>query len=148
MAEGKKGLPIYLEWQWDDRYHKCFLYPKHVAQYEQRLSELRRQKEITKDLRSVYNGLIYLGKKRYKEFQEKLRNQPRVDAQKFIGDKKVRKYIFDKYGEICLRCGTTENISIDHIIPIHLKGANILDNLQPLCRSCNSWKGTLIIDYR
>ena len=148
MAEGKKGLPIYLKWQWDDRFHKCFLYPKQVNRYQQRLSELRRYKEISTDLRLVYNALIFLGRKRYIEFQQKLRNQPRVDAQKYIGNKKVRGLVFNKYGEICLRCGTTEKISIDHVIPIYKGGLNEMDNLQPLCKSCNSWKGIKVIDFR
>lgn len=161
MAGGKKGfilyadvihtvekLPIDLDWQWDERFHKCFLYPKQVNKYHNRLSELRRNKQISHDLRRVYNALIYLGRKRYKEFQEKLRNQPRVDAQKFIGEKKTRNYIFNKYGKICLRCGSLEKITIDHIIPIYLNGTNVLDNLQPLCSSCNLWKGIKIIDFR
>lgn len=41
----------------------------------------------------------------------------------------------------CVMCGTTERITIDHIIPISKGGTNHIDNLQPLCMSCNCSKG-------
>jgi 5-methylcytosine-specific restriction endonuclease McrA len=40
----------------------------------------------------------------------------------------------------CQKCGTTENITIDHIIPLSKGGTNETNNLQPLCRSCNCRK--------
>jgi hypothetical protein len=65
--------------------------------------------------------------------------------------KKLKTMIFQKYGKICLKCKTTENIALDHIKPysIYPELATDPDNLQPLCRSCNSIKGNRSIeDYR
>lgn len=42
----------------------------------------------------------------------------------------------------CVHCGTTEDITQDHIIPLIHGGANSIDNIQPLCRSCNSKKSS------
>jgi 5-methylcytosine-specific restriction endonuclease McrA len=56
--------------------------------------------------------------------------------------------VVDLYGKQCLRCGATERLTIDHVIPLSKGGANIADNLQPLCHSCNSSKGSKIIDFR
>ncbi len=47
---------------------------------------------------------------------------------------------FDKLGNKCIICGN-KNITIDHIIPVSRGGTNDIDNLQPLCKSCNSSKG-------
>lgn len=56
--------------------------------------------------------------------------------------KKMIPLVFEQYGEICQHCKNTENIVIDHIIPLAKGGTNNLKNLQPLCQSCNSKKGT------
>lgn len=53
------------------------------------------------------------------------------------------------YDNMCLCCGATHTpLTVDHIIPISQGGTNDLDNLQPLCQSCNSAKGVNTIDYR
>lgn len=44
-------------------------------------------------------------------------------------------------GEYCQWCGATSGLSVDHIIAVANGGGNELDNLQLLCRSCNSRKG-------
>ena len=54
---------------------------------------------------------------------------------------KIAPKVFEKHGEFCQHCGSTENITIDHIIPIAKGGTNEFINLQPLCKSCNSSKG-------
>lgn len=53
------------------------------------------------------------------------------------------------YGEQCLRCGSTEALTQDHVIPLILGGTHWPWNLQPLCRSCNSAKSARNADdYR
>jgi 5-methylcytosine-specific restriction endonuclease McrA len=44
-------------------------------------------------------------------------------------------------GGRCVKCGSSESIEIDHIIPISKGGTNNIENLQPLCRRCNASKG-------
>ena len=40
----------------------------------------------------------------------------------------------------CRACGSSEDIVVDHIIPLARGGRHSIGNLQPLCRSCNSRK--------
>lgn len=52
------------------------------------------------------------------------------------------------YGDKCLVCETTDQLLVDHIIPLSRGGNSGIENLQILCRTCNFRKGIRIIDYR
>lgn len=51
----------------------------------------------------------------------------------------LRTVIFKRDGYQCLCCGSTTDLTLDHIIPLNLGGKH-KGNLQTLCRSCNSRK--------
>lgn len=54
-----------------------------------------------------------------------------------------------KYNFNCLRCGKKFNkLAADHVVPLSKGGSNTIENIQPLCKSCNSKKRDKIIDYR
>lgn len=56
----------------------------------------------------------------------------------------------DAYHHTCPSCLRSEPriiLTVDHIIPITRKGNNDIDNIQPLCKGCNSSKGAKIIKY-
>lgn len=53
------------------------------------------------------------------------------------------KYLMDKSGGICLRCERyvgLEKLTLDHIIPLSAGGGTVLENVEPVCKSCNSSK--------
>lgn len=56
----------------------------------------------------------------------------------------IRARVYDRDGHLCLHCGATENLTLDHIKPYSLGGPDTVQNLQTLCRSCNSRKGARI----
>ena len=54
----------------------------------------------------------------------------------------VRMAVFERDGFRCKACGSDKNLSCDHIVPECQGGTSHIDNLQTLCVSCNSKKGT------
>jgi len=55
----------------------------------------------------------------------------------------------NQYGNICLSCKKSEVLLVpDHIVPLSKGGSSDIDNIQPLCSSCNHKKYNKIIDYR
>lgn len=56
----------------------------------------------------------------------------------------LRLEVYTRDGFTCLHCGTDELLSLDHIHPWSLGGGDTLENLQTLCRPCNSRKGARV----
>jgi len=46
----------------------------------------------------------------------------------------------DSYGNLCASCGKKIKLTKDHIIPLSKGGTDYIENIQPLCRNCNSRK--------
>ena len=52
------------------------------------------------------------------------------------------------YGNVCLCCDEEKPLTVDHVIPISKGGTSNIDNIQPLCLSCNCSKSDKCTDYR
>lgn len=59
------------------------------------------------------------------------------------------KRLCDDFGNKCLWCGKTNiELTVDHVVPLIKGGTNYIENIQPLCRVCNSKKHDKILDFR
>ena len=100
---------------------------------------------------SVLNDIdvVTTGQQRYKKRQSTTQNT-RARKNGVAGELSHSDWesVLKKYGKRCLCCGSDKDIAIDHVIPISKGGTNTADNIQPLCRSCNSSKRDKTIDYR
>lgn len=130
-----------------DRYHIQYFDHDGYQKVCSVLSKMRRLKFFTGDqyhrISQIYKT-YYQNGLRYKDI---VANEPRRIAQQFIGRKDIRKLIFER-DKVCLCCGSSEKLSLDHVIPVNKNGPNTIENLQTLCLSCNSRKSDKIIDYR
>lgn len=64
--------------------------------------------------------------------------RPRITA-------KMRQAVYARDDYRCARCGSREDLAVDHIHPHSKGGSTSLPNLQTLCRSCNLSKGDGLI---
>lgn len=48
----------------------------------------------------------------------------------------------ERYNNCCAVCGEAQPLGPDHVIPLSRGGTNTIDNIQPLCLSCNTKKGS------
>lgn len=66
----------------------------------------------------------------------------RAIANAHISEPEVRDRIFSRDGWKCVQCGSLDDLTIDHKIPVLKNGPNDDWNLQSLCKTCNSSKGS------
>lgn len=87
---------------------------------------------------AVNDGLIEkLGPKEYRLLHHTCVDQ---DVRLPIRDD-VRRAVYERDHFRCVECGTTEDLSVDHIIAWSLGGLDDPSNFQTLCRPCNASKG-------
>lgn len=77
----------------------------------------------------------------------------RSSSSSFIKNPIVRKMVMEKCGNKCVSCGNRDDLQIDHIISVYsaylnksLVGQlNTYQNLQVLCKACNTSKPPEVI---
>jgi len=47
----------------------------------------------------------------------------------------------ESFDNRCARCGEETTLERDHVVALTNDGSDYIDNIQPLCRSCNAKKG-------
>lgn len=74
---------------------------------------------------------------------QSIKEYPRLSAEgrKENIPAEIRWAVFERDDFRCKQCGTRRNLTVDHIFPESKGGELTMDNLQTLCKSCNSKKG-------
>jgi 5-methylcytosine-specific restriction endonuclease McrA len=113
---------------WRKIFFEIYWYPHRVRKYKrlwlwssEALRERRRQKRLNQKLK-----------------------MPR--SVRCVNNSKAKiKLIGKRDGEYCRYCGSKENLTIDHVIPVSICKINESRNWQILCYKCNQEKGDTII---
>lgn len=138
---------------------------KYREENTERLREAKRQyyqnnKEVCCERNKKYQEALHRQEatertRRWKqEYPEKAKaNEHRREARKrgnggsFSANEWLE--LCEKYDRTCLCCGRSDvKLTADHVIPVSKGGSSLIDNIQPLCASCNSKKHDKIIDFR
>ena len=62
-----------------------------------------------------------------------------IPERRFINED-MYQAVLDKCGRVCVKCGTSKHLEVDHIVSVVDGGKTELDNLQMLCKRCNVGK--------
>lgn len=79
---------------------------------------------------------------RYKESVVTIFRKERGET--ILTELELRKQCLEIHGEICFKCDSHDNITIDHILSLHKFWPASLKNSIPLCKGCNSKKRALL----
>ena len=141
----------YLEYQrcWRERHKEQQLEygRKYRLENKEKLSQRAKENYIT-----IRDGVI-ARVKQYKQThpitRKSSKHRRRVMERTAIGhfnDEEWRKLTSD-CGNVCACCKQEKTLTVDHIVPLSKGGTNKIENIQPLCLSCNSRKHDKTINY-
>lgn len=91
-------------------------------------------------LDKLYKKKGFIPNLKYKLFGE----PSKTDRRRRRATTEEMAWVFKKYGTKCVTCGSPHDLTVDHIIPLARGGDWSIENLQPMCKSCNSSKGARV----
>lgn len=99
--------------------------------------------QLLKKLKEEEHNKLRIDRLRQKVKQEILEKEfqdiPEDERIRFISDD-VKEFVWRRDQGKCVKCGSSEKLEFDHIIPFSKGGSNTARNIQLLCEKCNRSK--------
>ena len=103
-------------------------------------SRLGYMDESVRELEEDRDIILWLQRRIYHIAIHNWNLKPRAVAKTPIPPE-IRIQVMERDAYRCQDCGGWHDLAVDHIVPESMGGPTSLENLQVLCRSCNSRKG-------
>jgi 5-methylcytosine-specific restriction endonuclease McrA len=115
--------------------------PKHLWTKE---SILKSSQKRSGENSYQWKGGVMKNKKYVSWLKNKRNRMPKIGEHTF-GEWDLLKKQYNFTCPDCKRIEPEIKLTIDHIIPLSKGGSDNIENIQPLCQSCNSKKGTKML---
>lgn len=135
--------------------NKLRLGKKHSEKTKEKMKESNTHYWLAKKRPEISGEKCHLwkdGRSKNKEWRSWISNKRNREKRNAEGSHTFGEWelLKKQYNYICPCCGRKEpeiQLTQDHIIPLSRGGSDNIENIQPLCRKCNSKKHTKIIKY-
>lgn len=128
----------------------------HVSiETKKRMSEAMKRRWLSPEWRKKYH-IVRSGKNSSKYidgrtsnpiYRSWLKNRWNVNKKVTQGSHTFKEWldVLKKANGICAICHKRKKLTQDHIVPFYLHGSNNIENIQAICKSCNSRKGKKLL---
>jgi len=148
--------PIY--YKCDNCQKKCITCPSHYNKKKRHFCSMKCYKEFIKTLpfteQNAYRGIRKVGQSKQVYHRNYCKRNPKrishLKARRYAREKgAIGSHTLEEWNNLlvefdykCAFCRKEKKLTKDHIIPLSENGTDYIENIQPLCRNCNSkkWK--------
>ena len=147
-AERKRNKKYHKKKREDNReeYNQYMREYRKTDNYNSWRSEYNKSPDIQKRRKERLKEFFSKNPEKHQEYGNRRRSRENNSPGSFTT--KEWKSLCRQYNHRCARCGEKKKLTVDHVVPLSKGGSNYIDNIQPLCSSCNSSKGAKRKDYR
>jgi 5-methylcytosine-specific restriction endonuclease McrA len=131
--------------------------PSHYKLKKRHFCSMKCYSKFRKELLPFYEQHAYKGIRKEGETKQiyhrnYCKNNPEnishLKARRYARERKAEgshtlqqwKDLKEKHGNKCVSCGLKKTLTKDHIVPLSKGGTDYIENIQPLCKNCNSKK--------
>lgn len=151
----------------NNKCYKSYWQKQYRSQNKEKINQIKRERRASMEKKKTTRKLWLekfeqkageVHKRKLDKFAQKIENRcsswknslvarsKKANVECEVTTEELRQLMYDNYGTSCKYCGRIldiNNLVIDHIIPLSKGGSSNIENLQVICKTSNSMKGSL-----